>query len=131
MPEAKAVFARQPWPVGSDQLLPHERGELRCHRIPVRAQRLDGPAVEDLSFDRSPLEHPALSRLQAIKPRSEQRPQRGWNHHLPSAIGDHRHDLLDEERIAAGHAPDLRAQLRVETGGDQCIDVVIAQRVEV
>ena len=106
--EAEAVLAGELWPVGADQLAPHERREARRHLRVLRCECLDGAAVEDLALDRAALEHPPLRRVELVEPRREQGFQR--RRHLtssPDSLG-HREHLADEERVAGGGGGDPR-----------------------
>ena len=75
MPEAEPVVAGQLGPVGTDQVLPGQ------HRQPGRdlgllgRERLNGAAVEELSFDGTALEHGALGRVELVEAGSEERTQ--------------------------------------------------------
>ncbi len=50
--EAEGVVAGELRPVGPDELLAHERHQLRRHVVLVGRERLDAAAVEDLALDR-------------------------------------------------------------------------------
>ena len=52
-------------------VLANEFGQARGHVDLRRRERLDGAAVEDLTFDRTPLEHVPLGRLELIQARRE------------------------------------------------------------
>ena len=106
--EAEGVLSGKLRRVGADQVLPDERGEARRHRAALR-ERLHGAAVEDLALDRAPLQHGALSVLELVEPRGEERLQGRWDGDLALAFDGHRHHLGDEQRVSAGGVGDLRA----------------------
>ena len=124
--EAERVLAGEQRPVGPDQLLADERGQARRHLGLLGCERLHGAAVEDLALDRAPLEHAPLGRLELIQARREQRLQRGRDDHVAVRLAGHRQHLLDEERVAAGGARDLVAQLAGDLLRDQLVDVRVA-----
>ena len=76
MAEAEAVLTGELWPVGADQLAPHERRQPWRHLRLLGCQCLHGAAVEDLALDRAALEHPPLGRVELVEPRRQQRLQR-------------------------------------------------------
>ena len=65
--------------VGANELVAHERSEPGRDLCLLRAERLDGAAVEDLAFDRASLEHVSLGGLELVEARCEQRVKR-WRH---------------------------------------------------
>ena len=111
MPEAEAVLAHELRPVGPDQLLADERRQARRHLGLLGCERLHGTPVEDLSLDRTPLEHAALGCLELIQTRREQRAQSGRDDYLALSLAGHRQHLLDEERVAARSSSDPLAQV--------------------
>ncbi len=113
--EPEAVVARKLRRVRPDQVLADECRQARRHRRLRRRQRLHAAAVEDLSLDRAPFQHAALRGLELVEARREQRPERRRDDHLAVRLGGHRQHLLDEQRIAAGGARDLVAQLRARS----------------
>ena len=130
VPEAEAVLAYERRRVRPDQLLPDERGEARRHVGLLRGERLHGAAMEDLPFDRAPLEDTSLRSLELIQPRRQQRPESGRDDDLAFRIGGHRQHLADEERVAARRARDPLAQLAAEVLRHQRSDVVVAEGLE-
>ena len=109
--EAEAVLTRELRGVGADQLAAHERGQPRRHLRLLRAERLDGAAVEDLALDRAALEHPPLAGVELVEAGGEQRLQGRRHLDLVARLTRHRQHLADEQRVAAGRSGDLRAQL--------------------
>ena len=106
--EAEGVLSGELGRVGTDQALADERGEARRHRAAVR-ERLHCAAVEDLTLDRTPLQHGALTVLELIEPRGQERLQGRWDGDLALAFHGHHHHLGDEQRVSAGSVGDLRA----------------------
>ena len=129
--EAEAVLAGELRPVGPDQLLADERGQARRHLAPRRAR---APAPRRGGRPR-PRPRPARARSARPGragrggPRAAPAASAG-RRPRPSAVAGHRDHLLDEERVAAGGAGDLRAQLAGEPLGDQLVDVLVAERLE-
>ena len=130
MAEAEAVLTGELRSVRSDQLPADERGEVRGHLGLRGCERLDGAPMEDLALDRPPLEDAAFGGLELIEASREQSSERGRNDHLAAPIAGHRHHLLDEERVAAGRAGDLRAELARDTLAHELLDVLGGQRLE-
>ena len=124
MPEAKGVFPGEQRPVGADELLADERGQLARETRTVGRQRLDDAVVEHLAFDRATLEHGSLRLLELVEAGCEQCLQRGWHFDL-AVVGGLHHccHLLDEERVAARGAQDPFAHARAErSSADACLD---------
>ncbi len=117
--EAERVVTGEHGLVGTDELLPHERGQPRDHDRLLGNERLDGASVEHAAFDRPALEHGALGRLELVEPRGEQRLDRRRHRDVPVARLLHERDhLLDEQRVPLGRLPDPVDQA--------CVDVAEA-----
>ena len=119
MAEAEAVLTRELRLLGPDQTLADERGQPRRHLAFLVGKCLHRAPVEHLALDRASLEHLSLGRLELVEAGCEQRLQRGRYDGLASRVSCHRHHLLDEQRVAAGGAGDLRAQPAGDALGDQ------------
>ena len=107
MTEAECVLAGEIRPVGLDQALADERGEMRHHLYVLGYKRLHGAEVEDLAVDRGPLEHDPLADRELIEARCEQRLQRRRDDDLAVGVAGDRQHLPDEERVAARCPHDL------------------------
>ena len=131
VPEAEGILASELRPVRADQRLAYERGQPRRHLGLVGCERLHGAAVEDLAFDRAPLEHASLAVVELLQARAEQRSQRGRDDHVVAPdVAGHRQHLLDEERVPARGAGDPLAQRAGDPLGDELVDVVVVQMSE-
>src|SRR4029077_18893021 len=60
MPETKRVVAGEERPVGTDELLPDESGQLTRDPLTFGHERLDDTVVEDLPFHGATLQHGSL-----------------------------------------------------------------------
>ena len=76
MPEPEPVLAGELGPVGTDQLPARQRGEPGRDLESPRGERLDGAAMEDLSFDGAALEYRALRRVELVEAGGEERAER-------------------------------------------------------
>ena len=130
MAEAEGILAEELRRVRADQPFADECGQPRRHLRPVRCERLDGAAVEDLALDRTPLEHAPLGRFELVQARAEQRPQRGRHDDVAAPVAGDGEHLLDEEWVSARGACDLVAQLGGDLLRDELVDVFVSQRLE-
>ena len=102
MAEPVAVLSDELGLFRPDQVLPDERGERVVEPRLAATEGRDGASVEDLTLDRSALEHAALGWAELVEPRGQQRVDRGRDGNLGTVRlqGEGEH-LLDEERISA------------------------------
>ncbi len=105
VPEAKTVLSWEDRACGLDELLPRKRHQARSDGAAVGTahQLADRAAPELLADDGRPLDHGALVGRQAIEPCREQSMNRGRDCEVAGrrpVLGDHREQLLDEERVA-------------------------------
>ena len=131
----KAVLARERAQVGADQPLPDEgledAGDLRL--LLGRGQVGDGAPPEHLADHGRTLQHRPLERLEPVEPRGEHgldglghadRLHVGQRLQAPVALDEHAvldehpQHLLEEERVAAGCAPDRIGGVLVERAGE-------------
>ena len=77
MAKTEAVVARDLGAVGANQVLAHERREARRDLRLVRREGLDCASMEQLAFNRAPLEHRSLARVELVDPSGEERLQGG------------------------------------------------------
>lgn len=75
MPEAEGVLSEELGLFRPDQLLAHERDEMRRHlRLQLeRSELADGAPVEDLALNGCTLDDLTLSRVQSFEPGGQQR----------------------------------------------------------
>jgi len=128
--EAEAVLTGELRSVRPNQPPADERSEVRGQLGLRGSKRLDGASMEDLALDRTPLEDTAFGGPELIEASREQCLQRGRNDHLAVRVAGHRKHLLDEERVAASRASDLRSEPVRDALRDERLDVVVAQGLE-
>ena len=141
--EAEAGDAGERRQVRHDQLLADECIEALPHllaRVAVR-KRLDGARVEDVSLDCGALDCAPFADAQLVESRCEQHLDRRGDGELleagvaeVAAVDQHRHRLLDEERIPLGRAlnprDDALGHVHVEQVHEQLARLVLGERLE-
>ena len=130
MPESVALLAQHDRALGGDEVLAHQLLEaaLDGRSLRLGGEPEDGRRPEALADDRGPLDHGPLLGAQAIEAGGEERLDgRGDLQPVPVviALGEHRDELLDEERVAGAGLGDLRAGRRRQVGlAEQPVDEV-------
>ena len=146
MLEAEGRLAGEAPAVGLDELLAHERAQVRVELGPVVAavQLEHGRASERSPDHRGGLDHGALARVEPVEARRQQGVDGGQDSaaapRRPSClqvvlVDEHAHQLLDEQRVALGAAEDPVGEIGGHAGvAEQVLDeraaLGAAQRLE-
>ena len=134
VPEAERVVVRERRALGPYELLSHEPEQPRRNLRILGRERLHGRAVEHLPFDGAALERRTLRPRQLVEPRRQQCVDARRDGHL--GIGrrlEHRHHLLDEERIAVGRREDALAKVRLDVPrelGEEQVARLVTERLQ-
>ena len=138
--EAEAVVAGEVGAIGTNELLAHEREQARADLGPLGAgQKLcDCTSVKASAFDRGPLDHRAVGRLEPVDSGREERPERRRHERLgvrSAVFGLHGEKLLDEERVAVGRLQDFGAGRTrecavVEERVHECVHLRLDERLQ-
>ena len=115
MREAEGVLAGELGAVGADELLLHQRQQVRLRALGLR-EHPRARRVEAAPFDRRVAQHRALAGLEAVDARREHGLQRRRQRRL-LLLGLGRHELLEEQRVALGRVDDPAGEPRLEPGG--------------
>ena len=130
MAEPVGILTRKLGPVGPDEVASYERREPRRHFHVLRDERLDGAAVEELSFDRASLEHRPLRFVELVEPRCQQSAQRRRHLDIAVALSAERDHLGQEERISARGANDPFADVVRNGIADESPGLLFRQRIQ-